>query len=180
MCHPTFGQALVLLRLEVGGKNHSTCRKLDSSFRERLALSSHSAGKARSSKTLDGEDRRETWEAREADGRQKLYLLKALEITRQLGFIMNAATISSPSAKNRVAPCRFPPPLEYPPAHHPSPCRRCRNISPSRNGHEFFRHQSCLWTIGQPIEHCSSVSNSETGTRNSSSRSRGRAKSSCR
>ena len=39
MCHPTFGQALVLLRLEVGGKNHSTCRKLDSSFRERLGIS---------------------------------------------------------------------------------------------------------------------------------------------
>src|ERR1035437_3091156 len=39
MCHPTFGQALVLLRLEVGGKNHSTCRKLDSSFRERLRIS---------------------------------------------------------------------------------------------------------------------------------------------
>ena len=39
MCHPTFGQALVLLRLEVGGKNHSTCRKLNSSFRERLGIS---------------------------------------------------------------------------------------------------------------------------------------------
>ena len=39
MCHPTFGQALVLLRLEIGGKNHSTCRKLDSSFRESLGIS---------------------------------------------------------------------------------------------------------------------------------------------
>jgi hypothetical protein len=39
MCHPTFGQALVLLRLEIGGKKHSTCRKLDSSFRESLGIS---------------------------------------------------------------------------------------------------------------------------------------------
>ena len=39
MCHPSFAQALVLLRLAVGGKNHSTCRKLDSSFRESLGIS---------------------------------------------------------------------------------------------------------------------------------------------